>query len=44
MLGEDYEYEQQKGHVSDYPDFKGTANVALSMGYKKNFSDYLKTL
>lgn len=39
MMGEDYEYEQQKGHVTDYPKFKGTANVPLSLGYKKIFSD-----
>lgn len=39
MMGEDYEYEQQKGHVTDYPEFKGVANVPLSLGYKKIFSD-----
>lgn len=39
MMGEDYEYEQQKGHVTDYPQFKGVANVPVSLGYKKIFSD-----
>lgn len=31
---EDYEYEQQKGHVKDYPKFIGTANVPKSLGWK----------
>lgn len=39
MFGEDYEYEAQIGHVTDYPDFVGRANVPLSLGYKKIFSD-----
>jgi len=39
MLGEDYEYEAQVGHVTNYPKFIGRANVPLSMGYKKIFSD-----
>ena len=34
MLSEDYEYEQQKGHVADYPKFVGSANVPKSMGWK----------
>lgn len=33
MLAEDYKYEQQKGHVKDYPAFTGTANVPLSQGW-----------
>lgn len=33
MLAEDYEYEQQKGHVKDYPKFVGTANVPISQGW-----------
>lgn len=33
MLAEDYVYEQQKGHVKDYPKFVGTANVPLSQGW-----------
>jgi len=37
MLAEDYEYEQQKGHVEKYPDFKGIANVPLSAGWKAVF-------
>lgn len=39
MFGEDYEYEHQKGHLEKYPDFTGTVNVPLSMGYKLIFSD-----
>lgn len=39
MLAEDYTYEQQKGHVKDYPSFRGTANVPKSMGWKQVFSD-----
>ncbi len=34
MFGEDYEYEQQKGHVKDYPKFTGVANVPVRMGWK----------
>lgn len=33
MLAEDYEYEQQKGHVEKYPSFTGTANVPLKQGW-----------
>lgn len=33
-LCEDYEYEQQKGHVKKYPDFKGVANVPVKQGWK----------
>jgi DNA topoisomerase-3 len=33
MLAEDYEYEQQKGHLEKYPDFKGTANVPKVSGW-----------
>lgn len=36
---EDYEYEQQKGHLVKYPDFTGSANVPKKMGYKAIFSD-----
>ena len=39
MLGEDYEYEFQKGHLKDYPAFVGTASVPKKMGYKAIFSD-----
>ncbi|MBQ6480508.1 MAG: hypothetical protein IJI45_05275, partial [Anaerolineaceae bacterium] len=31
--------EQQKGYVKDYPEYKGTANVPVSMGYRKVFDD-----
>ena len=37
MIAEDYIYEQQKGHVKDYPDFVGIANVPLSAGWKAVF-------
>lgn len=39
MFGEDYEYEHQKGHIKDYPQFKGTANIPKHMGWKEIFSD-----
>ena len=39
MLAEDYEYESQKGHVVQYPDFKGTASVPKKDGWKAVFSD-----
>lgn len=39
MLAEDYEYESQKGHVKDFPTFKGTASVPKKMGWKAVFSD-----
>lgn len=38
MIAEDYEYEQQKGHVEKYPDFTGIANVPKSMGWKLVFN------
>lgn len=38
-LAEDYEYEAQKGHVKDYPDFKGTASIPKKMGWKQVFND-----
>lgn len=37
MLADDYRYEHQKGHVKDYPDFVGTANVPQSLGWKAVF-------
>lgn len=39
ILGEDYEYEFQKGHVKDYPKFVGTASIPKKLGYKAIFSD-----
>lgn len=38
-LCEDYEYEQQKGHVTDYPDFKGTANIPKKLGWKAIYTE-----
>lgn len=39
MLAEDYLYEHQKGHLQEYPDFKGQANVPKSQGWKAIFTD-----
>lgn len=39
MIGEDYEYEAQKGHLEKYPAFTGSASVPKKMGYKAIFSD-----
>lgn len=33
-LAEDYEYESQKGHVKDYPDFKGLVAIPKKQGWK----------
>lgn len=41
MLCEDYEYEQQKGHVKDYPTYLGVANVPKAMGWKAVFGNVL---
>lgn len=38
-LAEDYEYESQKGHVKDYPDFVGMTSVPLAPGWKVIFQD-----
>lgn len=38
-LCEDYEYEQQKGHVQDYPDYVGLANVPLFQGWKVVYNE-----
>lgn len=39
MLCEDYEYNHQTGHIKDYPQFKGYANIPMKLGYKKIFND-----
>ena len=39
MFGEDYEYEQQKAHLNEYPDFKSTCSVPKKLGYKAIFKD-----
>jgi DNA topoisomerase-3 len=39
ILGEDYIYEQQKGHIKDYPKFVGSVNIPKELGYKKIFCD-----
>lgn len=38
-LAEDYEYESQKGHLKDYPAFKGVTSVPKKMGWKAVYSD-----
>lgn len=38
-LCEDYTYEQQKGHLKDYPKFVGVANIPKSLGWKQVFGD-----
>lgn len=35
MLCEDYEYENQSGHIKDYPVFIGSTNVPKSLGWKE---------
>lgn len=37
MLAEDYEYEQQKGHVADYPTFLGSVLIPKKQGWKAVF-------
>lgn len=37
MLCEDYEYESQSGHVTEYPKFIGTCSVPLKQGWKQVF-------
>ena len=39
MMAEDYKYEQQKGHLALYPDFKGLSNIPINMGYKAVFNE-----
>ncbi len=37
MLAEDYQYVQEKGHLEDYPDYIGIANIPTNSGYKAVF-------
>lgn len=37
MLAPDYEYDQHKGHVADYPSYVGSLNVAVVPGWKGVF-------
>ena len=39
MLAEDYEYEHQEGHVTDYPAFRGSTNVPVKAGWKAVYMD-----
>lgn len=39
MLCENYVYKHQEGHLEKYPDFTGSANQAVSAGYKAVYSD-----
>lgn len=34
MFGEDYIYDNQSGYLEDYPNFKGSTNVPVSLGWK----------
>lgn len=38
-LFEDYEYEQQKGHIEDYQDFTATVNNTKYLGWKSIYND-----
>ena len=38
-LCENYVYEQQKGHLQDYPEFVGLANIAKSQGWKSVYDE-----
>lgn len=37
LLGEDYIYDHQTGHVKDYPQFTGFCNIPVDLGYKRIF-------
>lgn len=39
ILAPDYEYTQQKGYVTDYPDFKTTVNIPKFAGWKAVLGD-----
>lgn len=39
MLAEDYEYDQEKGHLVDYPKFVGSTAVPKVQGWKVVFDD-----
>lgn len=38
-LAEDYEYRQQRGYVRNCPEYEGTSNTPVSMGFKQIFDD-----
>ena len=38
MLAEDYVYDQHSGHITDFPEFTGTTNVAKVQGWKDIFT------
>lgn len=38
-IAEDYEYESQKGHLKEYPSFKGSASIPKKMGWKAVYND-----
>lgn len=37
MLAEDYEYLQEKGHLTRYPEFTSTANIPVKAGFREIF-------
>ena len=43
IFGEDYVYEHQTGHIELHPDFVGSANVPVSMGFKAIFDAEAET-
>lgn len=43
MLGEDYEYIQEKGHLSKYPEYKAVANIPENFGFKQIFDSEPET-
>jgi DNA topoisomerase-3 len=38
-MAEDYRFEHESGHVSDHPEFVGTSDVPVSMGWRAVLSD-----
>ena len=44
ILAEDYEYIQEKGHIEDFPEFKGTTNIGIPgrEGFKLIFDNSAK--
>ena len=37
MLAEDYEYDFERGHIAEYPEFKSTASIPVKLGWKQVF-------
>lgn len=43
MLAEDYEYELVRGHVTDFPDYRGMTRIPLRAGFKAVFDSEAST-